>query len=243
VAGAVAAAGLLVFPSPNRIRVKEDIKGLPGGHYSWNRDETEIRITYKDADGEERVFTAHRKGQQFLDSRGRVVGRVLPGDTVAIDTRFLPNLLSSDDEPRLCPAPGPDKPSGAKGRAYEDFVKRFVNPPPYTTPTGIGFQLANPELGGKPVYYDDCQHATGMMVEAKGPGCAKLLTYQWGKDSLAEQWLDQSARQLDAAGSRQLRWYFAEPEAAEFARKLFEEAKDGRGRIEIVVLPYPGSDQ
>jgi hypothetical protein len=244
-AGAVAAAGLLVFPSPNRIRVKDDIKGLPGGRYSWNRDESELHITYKDADGEQRAVTAQRKGQQFLDSRGRVVGRVLPGDTVAIDTRFLPNLPSKDDEPKLCPAPGRDKPSGAKGRAYEDFVKGFVNPPPYTTPTGIGFQLANPELGGKPVYYDDCQHATGMMVEAKGPGYAKLLTYKWGKESLTEQWLDQSARQLAAAGSRRVRWYFAEPEAAEFARKLFRNDRSGRGRgrIEIVVLPYPRSDQ
>jgi hypothetical protein len=244
-AGAVAAAGLLVFPSPNRIRVKDDIEGLPGGRYSWNRDETEIHITYRDAYGEERAITAQRKGQQFLDSRGRVVGRVLPGDAVAIDTRFLPNLPSKDDEPKLCPAPGLDKPSGAKGRAYEDFVKGFVNPPPYTTPTGIGFQLANPELGGKPVYYDDCQHATGMMVEAKGPGYAKLLTFTWGKESLAEQWLDQSARQLAAAGSRRVRWYFAEPGAAEFARELFSNDRSGRGRgrIEIVVLPYPRSDQ
>jgi hypothetical protein len=172
-----------------------------------------------------------------------VVGRVLPGDTVAIETQFLPNLPTKDDEPRLCPAPRPDKPSGAKGRAYEDFVKGFVNPPPYTTPTGIGFQLANPELGGKLVYYDDCQHATGMMVEAKGPGYAKLLRYEWGKDSLAEQWLDQSARQLAAAGSRRVRWYFAEPEAAEFARDLFSRPGGGRDRIEIVVLHYPGSGQ
>jgi hypothetical protein len=39
-----------------------------------------------------------------------------------------------------------------------------------------------------------------------------------------------------------LRWYFAEPEAAEFAQKLFAEA-GGRERIEIIVLPYPGSNK
>jgi hypothetical protein len=83
-----------------------------------------------------------------------------------------------------------------------------------------------------------------MMVEAKGLGYAKLLTYNWGKESLAEQWLDQSGRQLAAAGSRRLRWYFAEPEAAEFARKLFNNAEGGgRERIEIVVLPFPRSDR
>jgi hypothetical protein len=118
-----------------------------------------------------------------------------------------------------------------------------VNPPPYTTPTGIGFQLANPQAGGKLIYYDDCQHTTGMMVEAKGPGYAKLLTYGWGEDSLTEEWLDQSDRQPAAAGSRRVRWYFAEPEAAEFARVLFRTAEGGRERIEIVVLPFPRSDR
>jgi hypothetical protein len=241
--GAIEAFRLIFVPKDNRIGVEGDIKGLPGGHYAWNRDETELEINYRDADGEERVFTAQRKGQRFLDARGHVVGRVFPGDLVAIDTQFLPNLSNKDDEPKLCPAPGPDKVSGAKGRAYEDFVKGFVNPPPYTTPTGIGFQLPNLELGGTLVYYDDCQHATGMMVEAKGPGYAKLLTYKWGKDSLTKEWLDQSARQLAAAGSRRVRWYFAEPAAAEFARKLFANDQLGRARIEIVVLPYPGNKQ
>jgi hypothetical protein len=63
-----------------------------------------------------------------------------------------------------------------------------------------------------------------------------------GRDSLAEDWLEQSDRQLAALGSRRLRWYFAEPEAAEFAQKLFAEA-GGRERIEIIVLPYPGSNK
>jgi hypothetical protein len=62
-------------------------------------------------------------------------------------------------------------------------------------------------------------------------------------NSLSKQWLEQSERQLAALGSRQLRWYFAEPEAADFARKLFAEAGGGRERIEIVVLPYPGSNK
>ena len=242
-AGAVAAAGLLLIPSPNRIRVDGEIKGLPGGRYSWNRDEAQLHLTYRTADGEQHTFTAELKEREFLGPRGQVVGRVLPGDTIAIDTQVLPDLATHDNEPKLCPAPGGDKESGKKGRDYEDLVKAIVNPPPYTTPRGIGFQLANPEAGGKLVYYDDCQHATGMMVEAKGPVYAKLLTYGWGQKSLTEQWLDQSGRQIAALGSHRLRWYFAEPEAAEFARKLFRDAKDDRKRIEIVVLPFPGSDQ
>jgi hypothetical protein len=240
--GAGAAFGLIVIPSPNRIRVEGNIAGLPGGHYSWNRDEAQLYLRYEGPDGAQRTILARRRGNTFVDDQRRVIGRVLPDDSVLIDAAAVsPNLLK-DDEPRACPAPGPDKASGAKGRAYEDFVKTFVNPPPYTTPSGIGFQLANPQAGGKRVFYDDCQHATGMMVEAKGPGYANLLTYEWGRNSLAKEWLEQSDRQLAALGSRRLRWYFAEPEAAEFARRLFADA-GGRERIEIVVLPYPGGNK
>lgn len=200
-AGAAAAFGLIFIPSRNRIRVEGDIAGLPGGRYMWNRDEAQLYLRYDAPEGGQRTVAAKRRGATFVNEDGRVVGRVLPDDSVLIDAAAVSPDLLKDDEPRACPASGPDKVSGAKGRAYEDFVKTFVNPPPYTTPTGIGFQLANPELGGKLVFYDDCQHATGMMVEAKGPGYAKLLTYTWGKVSLAEQWLDQSARQLAALGS------------------------------------------
>ena len=41
-------------------------------------------------------------------------------------------------------------------------------------------QLLNPEEG-KLVFYDDCQQKTGMMVEAKGPGYAGILSFQQGK--------------------------------------------------------------
>jgi hypothetical protein len=111
-AGAVAVAGVLVFPSPNRIRVEGEIKGLPGGRYFWNRDEAQLHITYETADGELRTFTAQLKGHEFLDSRGQVVGRVLPGDTVTIDTQVFPDFPTHDHEPKLCPAPDADKESG-----------------------------------------------------------------------------------------------------------------------------------
>jgi hypothetical protein len=77
-----------------------------------------------------------------------------------------------------------------------------------------------------------------MLVEIKGPGYAKLLTYGWGKKSLGKKFLDQSGRQVAARGWRHLRWYFAEPEVAEFPRKLFEKAGGGRETIEINDLPW-----
>jgi hypothetical protein len=132
--------------------------------------------------------------------------------------------------------PGLDKP-GERGRDYEDYVKSIVNPVD-TTPRYWGFQLPNPTKGGKLVYYDDCQHSTGTMVDAKGPEYARLISFAPGKDSVTKEFLERSWNQVQAAGDRPIRWYFAEGAAADFARKLFEDHDQGRERIEIVVLPW-----
>jgi hypothetical protein len=108
-----------------------------------------------------------------------------------------------------------------------------------TTPRYWGFQLLNPATG-ELVFCDDCQHTTGMMVEAKG-GYSGVLAFQQGRDSVSADWLHQSAAQLAAASGRPIRWYFAEPETKAFAEKLFRSAGGGRDRIETQILPWPGS--
>ena len=101
VAGAVEVFRTIFVPPPNRIHVEGDVAGLPGGHYSWNRDETQLHISYKTADGEQRTFTAQRKGNKFLGPQGQVVGTVLPDDNVAIDGDALPGRPANDNEPKL----------------------------------------------------------------------------------------------------------------------------------------------
>jgi hypothetical protein len=237
-AKAVARFGLLVIPSPNKIRVEGDVADLPGLHYAWNRDETQIEFTYDGGDGTPRKFTAQLQDDLFRDERGHVVGRVLPDGTVAIDTAAVSPDLADEDEPKLCPAPSKDRGGNERGRDYEDYVKSVVNPD-NPTPRGMGYALLN---AGDPVVYDDCQHSTGMMVEAKGD-YAGVLSFEQGRNSLKEQWLDQSGRQLAAAGERPIRWYFAEPEAAAYAQRWFDAADAGRGKIEIVVLVPPWKKQ
>lgn len=80
-----------------------------------------------------------------------------------------------------------------------------------------------------------------MMVEAKGPGYAGLLSFPKGKESVTKDWLAQSGRQIAAAGGRPIRWYFAEPEAAAHAKEIFRTAKGGRENIDIQIRPWPGS--
>jgi hypothetical protein len=65
VAGAVEVFRTILVPSANRIRIEGDIKGLPGGHYSWNRDESELHITYRDADGENAPSQLGAKHKSF----------------------------------------------------------------------------------------------------------------------------------------------------------------------------------
>jgi hypothetical protein len=234
--------GLLFIPSPNNSRVEGEVSGVAGLTYTWNRDETELHFTYDSGGTVLHTFTAHLEDDQFVDDKGRIVGRALAGGSVVIDPAAISSDLVDEDEPKLCPAPGPDKPGGSeRGRDYEDYVKKVVNPD-NPTPRGLGYQLPNPQKGGRLTNYDDCEHTTGTMVEAKGE-YEGVLAFPQGNSSVADDWIDQSGDQVAASGGRPIRWYFAEAASADFARELFESSRGGRERIEIVVLPWPGSRQ
>jgi hypothetical protein len=102
------------------------------GRYTWNRDESELHITYQTADSQQRTFTAKLKDNQFLGPQGQVVGRVLPQGNVTIETDALPGRPANDNKPKLCPLPQPDKRTNDKGLAYEAFMRPRLNP---TMPT------------------------------------------------------------------------------------------------------------
>jgi hypothetical protein len=235
--GVSAALGLLFVPSPNKVRVEGEVPDLPGLRYSWNRDESLLHLTY-DSDGDRQTFTAELQEGVFRDAHGRIVGRVLSSGTLAIDPAAIFPTVANDDEPKLCPEPGLDRAGNEKGKDYEDYVKSIVNPE-NPTPRYWGFQLPNPGTTGDPVYYDDCEHSTGTMIEAKDK-YAWSLTFPQGMQSVAYEFLDESKRQVDAAGTRAVRWYFSEEETADFAKGLFERMDDGRATIKIVPLPWPG---
>jgi hypothetical protein len=237
VGGAVAVAGVLLVPSPNRLRVTGEIKGLPGGHYSWNRDDAELHITYETADGQQRTFIAQRKEQEFLGPQGQVVGRVLPDDQVIIDTDILPGRPANDNEPKLCPLPQKDRRTNDKGLAYEAFMRPIVNLGK-PTPLGWGYYLVNPSTG-KAVEFDDCQQTTGTMIDYKDRYW-KMLSNLGLQSFIIEQLWDRAENQVKAAGVRPIRWYFSEKQAADYIRELFA-GDDVRGHIGIVWAPMPES--
>lgn len=236
-AGAVAVAGVLLVPSSNRIRVTGEIKGLPGGRYSWNRDDAELHITYETADGQQRTFIAQRKEQEFLGPQGQVVGRILPDDQVIIDAGVLPGRPANNNEPKLCPLPQPDRRTNDKGLAYEEFMRPIVNPG-MPTPLGFGYYLVNPSTG-KALEFDDCQHSTGTMIDYKDRYWKMLSDLGIQKFIRDDLW-DQAGDQVKAAGLRPTRWYFSEKEAADYVREQFEDDPI-RSRIEIIYAPMPES--
>jgi hypothetical protein len=138
VAAATAAFGLLFIPSPNNVHVEGDVPEIPGLRFSWNRDETLLHLTYDDPNGGQRTFALEVDGDLIRDDDGKVVGRVIGGNRIAIDTLAVVPDGVKEDEPRLCPAPAPDVPGNDQGRPYEDnrsrqyedFVKLLINPPP-----------------------------------------------------------------------------------------------------------------
>ena len=234
---ATAVFGLLFIPSSNNLRVEGEVPEIPGLKYSWNRDETELRLTYDGPDGIRQTFTAQLQEDVFRDQRGQVVGRVLPQGDVAIELRALPLIPANDNEPKLCPDYSPDRRTNDKGLEYENYIKSIVNPG-NPTPSGMAYILPNPSSGGKGVLFDDCERATGTMVEIKD-GYADFLRTEWGARLLQRLFLDQASRQIEAAGLRPVRWYFSQKPTADFAKEIFKDDLKLRN-IDIEFRPWPG---
>lgn len=247
VGGATAAFGLLFIPSPNNVHVEGEVPEIPRLRYSWNRDEASLLLTYDRPGAARRTVALRINEDDVVDEQGRVVGKVIGDNRITIDAwAVLPDLVKRD-EPRLCPAYELDRPGSDRGkkyeedraRQYEDFVKLLINPPPEgPTPSGYVYYLSNPEQNGDPVSYDDCKWKTGFMFEIKGETNAKLLIESFSKLNRKKQILDQSARQLAASGGRPIVWVFAEKEAAQIVRDLFDEAGDGRETITVIYIPW-----
>jgi hypothetical protein len=226
--------GLLFVPSINNLGVEGEVPGLPGLRYGWNRDETLLHFTYDSPDGRRRAFTAQLEDDLFRDPHGRVVGRVLPGGSIAIDRAAVSPDLVDENEPRLCPEPGPEgwrERNGPKIRGLCEEVRQSGAQDPKRLrratrqPRGkrrFGFLRRLPAF--------DRHDGRSQRGICGGPE---------GRKSITKDWSNQSGRQVAARGWRRLCWYFAEPATAAFAEDLFRTTDQGRETIDIKVLPWP----
>lgn len=246
---AAAVFGAVLFvPEPNDITHKWiDVPGRPGLRYRQRADTPGWQISYEGPHGvvEENLYERHHG--VLSDDNGRVVGRVLARGALAIDLAVAAPSTVKPDEPRFCPVASPDRYGqgpGSVGRVYEDQIKALVNPT-RPTPSGFGMALLNVVGNGNLVMFDDCEQSSGTMIEIKGPTYTEILEKELrsqaaGKDadwSVVSDLLGQSERQVQAAGARPIRWYFADQAAADAVRQIFAKEDKGRERIEVRVVP------
>ncbi len=206
------------------------------------------RLTYKDKSGVQRTALEQPDGT-LKDYRGKTVGYIVKNQGHAGDKGAPISLPAVDakvdrNEPQLCAAAGPDKfggGPGSAGRLFEDEVKPVINPPPYTTPSGFGVALLNPNTGNM-VNFDDCQRSTVIMYEYKGPTYTTFVQRATANEfvgpSALAQMIDQATRQVQAARGKHIVWLFADRYAAKDVRKKFDENdnKDLK-TIEIRIFP------
>lgn len=248
VSGPAAFLSALLIPTPAGGRRQEGVvPGRPDLRYSWNEDETALRIS-RASDGKIVLGATLGPDGKFYNAKQRAIAR-LRNEHVLVDPAALPpedpRSSQQRSEPQQCPSPSKDKiPTSGGGREYSDHMKPLINQPP--TPPDKGYVLSNPFDHGQPVYYDDCQRETDVLIEYKGPNYASQMSNPYyGKaftEYTREDWEAQATREIEASGGRPVRWYFAERGAQEFARKLFD-ASPILARIETIYEPLPGGEQ
>ncbi|MGH6863912.1 MAG: hypothetical protein ACRECN_06515, partial [Methylocella sp.] len=222
--------------------------------YAINLDENTLRLT---RDGE--VVVAAQRGQDGIYYEvdtgtpiARDVGGSIVFDAATLASATAPKETSrasdraadsaaqakaEDETPKLCPDPGLDAPHGAseRAKAYQAQISALNNPQ-RPLQAGQAVSLTNP-MNGKRVVYDDCRESDGTMIEAKGPGFAKMLESDFMYDRISARWIKQATRQVDACGGRAIEWYFAEAAAAEEAEDIFAFYRTLKGRIRIIHIP------
>ena len=232
-------------------RVEGAIRDFPDLGYSRQQDETALHIVSL-ADGHTILTIYPGGGGTFVDPESGVVAH-MEGDELVIGppATAVPQAKERTDEPELCPEPpGPDLPGmigprGVRSKAYEDYMKALVNPE-NPTPHGYGYQLPNPEQGQKLVYYDDCHHPTGTMIDYKSTGFAKAILgdVEPMMKSYAAKWTRQANNQIDASGGRNVVWFFAELPALKYARKVFDSPGNEKlRRIKLFHAAWPDGDK
>ncbi len=234
--------GLALAPNPGPRGRWVRVGGPNDISFRRNLDEMTIRFKYKDAGGKEQIYDAPPGPDgNYRGPDGRVIARwVKAGARLALAIKLAAfaaeQKAQNENEPKRCPLPGPDHPGARpKDRDYEDQMKRIVNPLA-PTPRGVGYTLFTPD--GDPVVFEDCQHQTGWMFEAKGTGYAEhLVKNDIVGQNMSSQMVDQAERQTLAGQGRMIVWVFAEKPAVDVMRHVFNGIGGDVANIKILTLP------
>lgn len=221
------AAGIILIPTPAGAVSDGTLPGHP--EISYHFDEGHLTLTRANLDGTTQVLFDGRAGQDQLyrDANGNVIGRDLdasvalngPAVVAMADARpkdwreaRAQSLARTDDDPKVCPDPGPDTPHGAELPAilYQIQVSG-LEPGEAIWVNGVSF--------------DGCRQLDGTLLDAKGPGYLQMMEqnspYPWL--GVVAEFLKQAGRQVPAANGHNIEWHFAEEPVANYVRALFAE--------------------
>lgn len=244
--GAAATLGVLFVPWQNGTSSAGALPGSSGASYQFDHDTGVLRVL--GATGSLLAVGQLGQGGVFRDVyTGVPFARAIDGAVVFNEDVTRPSARATSgtdararakedtNKPKLCPAPGKDQPGYAKprARAYQEQIAFLINGLKGLK-YGLAINLFNP-VTGRIVHFDECIRRSGRLVDAKGPGYDRLLRYK--PDRIERSWLNQSERQVQAAGHRRIVWYFAESGAASHARELFRKHDEGRQFIIIRHVP------
>lgn len=223
------------------------LPGDSGTRYDYRPDEGRLRLF--DSVGNPIADAFRGKNGVFYDQAtgfpiARDLGHALTFDQDQIDQAANDNdgrkpatrAAANDNAPRLCPAPSFDVPNSTRprARAYQMQITALMNGG-VGLPEGWAVRLRNP-VTGESVPYDGCREIDGTMIEAKGPGYERLLQDPNIKKGIIDRFLGQAKSQIQAAGQREVEWYFAEEGVEKFARDLFDNS-GGIAKIKTFHVP------
>ena len=187
--GSAATLGAIFIPTPAGVVSHGSIPGEPGLSYSFDEPEGVLRLYRQGEAGQQTVAEARLRPDGILaeTETGLPIARMVKGSLVfdadsLAGAKAEAGARSERDEPKLCPDPSSDVPHGAseRAKAYQEQISRLNNPQ-RPLPAGMAVSLENP-LTGRNVVFDDCRESDGTMIEAKGPGYAKLLRDSYMSD-------------------------------------------------------------
>lgn len=225
---ALLAGGLLLLPTNESHVVDGTVPGHDDVRYHY--DEGMLRIAETDDTGNEHVlfFAGPDEDRLYRDKDGTIVGRALDNGVVLDPDAPLfrkPQAATIDDDPRLCPDPSADRPSGMSRRAAA-YQRQITG-----LPDGLAVMLNG-------VIFDGCRESDGTMLEAKGIGYEWPLRIDGTYPDFykgAERIMAQAQAQSEAAGGRKIEWYFAERRVADYFSNAFHE----EGFANITVFHQP----
>ncbi len=245
---------VLLIPSNRTAPDKIAIPGYPTMHLQRRISDRLWQFVYQDREGAQR--TAGEQDGGFITTvEGRIVGRIDHRGNVVLSRPALDavaGVMTAERGPDLCPAAKPDRPGqGLTGepREYENRVKRVVNP--YRpTPNALAYYLHNPDAKYGAVSFDDCQHQTGIMIEAKGPGYSRIMKEAEARlnknpkdfmgNKVVGNLMRQGVLQVGAAklvGNRPIIWFCHDQELINSIKRRFKDYGNGLENISFFRLP------